>query len=182
MCPAECVGAPRHPRMCLINPKGLWGLLRAECSIPTRKSVPPTQGPLEWTGRGGSKGLRAHFTRATCPCSPPYGPAGCRIWSRPDQPLAPIGHGRFGAVPLGHLGGIGLDLMLAASAPKRATGRSRGSPERHRWAGLGFHFGSGASVAAMAQDRAFTLSSPAACPRAGAAIPHAPQSIPLLSG
>jgi hypothetical protein len=40
----------------------------------------------------------------------------------------------------------------------------------------------GLYVAAMAQGRAFTLSSPAACPPAVAAIPHAPQSIPLLSG
>jgi hypothetical protein len=29
----------------------------------------------------------------------------------------PIVHERFGAVPSGHLGGIGLDLMLAALAP-----------------------------------------------------------------
>ena len=29
-----------------------------------------------------------------------------------DQPLVPIGHGRFGAVPGSHPGGVGLDLML----------------------------------------------------------------------
>jgi len=47
-----------------------------------RVRLPPTHGPLEWTKRGGSNGLRAHFTRATCPRSPPYRPAGCHIWSR----------------------------------------------------------------------------------------------------
>jgi hypothetical protein len=30
-----------------------------------RVRLSPTHGPLEWTGRGGSNGLRAHFTRAT---------------------------------------------------------------------------------------------------------------------
>jgi hypothetical protein len=43
--------------------------------------------PHSWvtgvTGRGGSNGLRAHFTRATCSRSPPYRPAGCRSGSRP---------------------------------------------------------------------------------------------------
>ncbi|MGA7862796.1 MAG: hypothetical protein WCA23_02155, partial [Stellaceae bacterium] len=34
-----------------------------------------------------------------------------------DQPLAPVEHGHFGAVPSSHLEGIGLDLMLAALAP-----------------------------------------------------------------
>ena len=34
-----------------------------------------------------------------------------------DQPLSPIGHRCFGAVPLGHLGGGGLDLMAAILAP-----------------------------------------------------------------
>jgi hypothetical protein len=32
-----------------------------------------------------------------------------------DQPFAPIEHGRFGAVPCSHLGGIGFDLMLATT-------------------------------------------------------------------
>jgi hypothetical protein len=34
-----------------------------------------------------------------------------------DQLLAPIEHWRFGAVPSSHLGGVGLDLMLASLAP-----------------------------------------------------------------
>lgn len=34
-----------------------------------------------------------------------------------DQPLSPIGHGHFGAVPLGHLGRVGLKLMPAILAP-----------------------------------------------------------------
>jgi hypothetical protein len=56
-------------------------------------------------------------------------------------PAPAIGRSRqssTGVAPSSHLSGIGLYLMLAASAPKRATGRSRGSPERHRRAGLGF--------------------------------------------
>jgi hypothetical protein len=41
-----------------------------------------------------------------------------------DQPLSPIGHGRFGAVALGHLGRVGLDLMLATKRdqPDAAAG------------------------------------------------------------
>jgi hypothetical protein len=31
-----------------------------------------------------------------------------------DEPLSPIRHSSFGAVSLGHLGGVGLGLMLAA--------------------------------------------------------------------
>jgi hypothetical protein len=34
-----------------------------------------------------------------------------------DLPLAPIGHGHLGAVSLGHLGGVGLNLMLTILAP-----------------------------------------------------------------
>jgi hypothetical protein len=80
---------------------------------------------------GGSKGPRAHFTRATCPCSPPYRAAGCRVRNRPA--LVPIEHGRFGAVPGSHLGGIGLELMLAFLAPHDQPHAGRGgSPERHR--------------------------------------------------
>ena len=46
-------------------------------------SVDATTRDEQWTVcrdmiRGGSNGLRAHFTRATCPCSPQYRPAGCR--------------------------------------------------------------------------------------------------------
>jgi len=50
-----------------------------------------------------------------------------------DQPLAPIEHGRFGAVPLGHLGRIGLYLMPAILAPNDQPDAGRGSvAERHR--------------------------------------------------
>jgi len=46
-----------------------------------------------------------------------------------DQPLAPIEQGPFGAITSSHLGGIGLDLMLAILAPAAAlpsvTGRTR---------------------------------------------------------
>ncbi len=34
-----------------------------------------------------------------------------------DKPLAPFRHGHLGAVALGHLGGVGLDLMAAFEAP-----------------------------------------------------------------
>jgi hypothetical protein len=57
-----------------------------------------------------------------------------------DQPLSPIGHSRFGAVPLGHLGRVGLDLMPAILAPNDQPDACGGSvAERHRRAGLGFH-------------------------------------------
>jgi hypothetical protein len=52
---------------------------------------------------------------------------------RADQPLAPIGHGRFGTVPLSHLGRVGLDLMLAFPAPNDQPDAGGGSiAERHR--------------------------------------------------
>jgi hypothetical protein len=57
---------------------------------------------------------------------------------RTDQPLAPIEHWHFGAIPSSHLGGVGLDLMLAFLAPNDQ--RDSGSTtERHRCAGVGFH-------------------------------------------
>jgi hypothetical protein len=57
-----------------------------------------------------------------------------------DQPLTPIGHRHFGTVPSSHLGGIGLDLMLAFSAPNDQPDAGGGSvAERHRWAGFGLH-------------------------------------------
>jgi hypothetical protein len=61
-----------------------------------------------------------------------------------DEPLTPIGHSRFGAVPLGHLGGIGLDLMLAFLAPNDQPDAGGGSvAERHRRAEFGFRWGGG---------------------------------------
>jgi len=50
------------------------------------------------------------------------------------QFLAPIEHGRCGAVPSGHLGRIGLDLMLTSLAPDDQPGVGRGPREIHpRW-------------------------------------------------
>ena len=47
---------------------------------------------------------------------------------------------RFGTVPLGHLGGIGLDLTLASIAPNDQPDAGGGSvAERHWRAGFGFH-------------------------------------------
>jgi hypothetical protein len=55
-----------------------------------------------------------------------------------DQPLSPIGHSRFGAVPLGHLGRIGLNLMAAILAPNdQPDAGAGGTTQRHRRAGLG---------------------------------------------
>jgi hypothetical protein len=54
-----------------------------------------------------------------------------------DQPVAPIENGRFGAVPSGHFGGIGLDLMSAVRAPHgEANASSSCAAERHGWAGV----------------------------------------------
>ena len=38
-----------------------------------------------------------------------------------DQPLAPVEHGCFGAVPLGHLGGVGLNSMPTILAHDNRT-------------------------------------------------------------
>jgi hypothetical protein len=47
--------------------------------------------------------------------------------------LAPIEHGRFGALPTSHLSGIGLDLMPAVLAPDDQPGGGGGSvAECHR--------------------------------------------------
>jgi hypothetical protein len=57
-----------------------------------------------------------------------------------DQPLSPIGHRCFGAVPLGHLGRVGLNLMLTILAPNdQPDPCGGGATQRHRWTGLGFH-------------------------------------------
>ena len=57
-----------------------------------------------------------------------------------DQLRAPIEHWRFGAVPSGHLGGIGFHLIPAIPAPHDQSDTSRSCvAERHRRAGRGFH-------------------------------------------
>jgi hypothetical protein len=49
------------------------------------------------------------------------------------KPLAPPRNTHLGAVPLGHLGRVGLDLTAAPSTPTDPTGpRPWGVPERHR--------------------------------------------------
>jgi hypothetical protein len=50
-----------------------------------------------------------------------------------DQPLAPIGHGRFGAVLLGHLGRVGLNLMAAILAPNDQPDACGGSVAERHW-------------------------------------------------
>jgi hypothetical protein len=64
-------------------------------------------------GGGGSKGPRAHFTRATISTF------------RLPHPLAPFKHRGLGTIPSGHLAGVGLDLMVAILAPhdQRYIGR-----------------------------------------------------------
>ena len=54
--------------------------------------------------RGGSNGLRAHFTRATCSRSRPYPHSGAALAA--DKP----------GVAHGLLGGIGRDLMLGSGS------------------------------------------------------------------
>jgi hypothetical protein len=107
--------------------EGLRGTLGTTKSPP----VGATTRDEQWTVcrdmiRSGSNGLPAHFTRATI--------STCRLPQRgADQPLAPIEHGRFGALPSGHLGGAGLDLVLAALAPDDQPDAGGGSAaERHR--------------------------------------------------
>jgi hypothetical protein len=84
--------------------------------------------------RGGSNGLRAHFTRATISTR--------RLPQREQASrLAPIEGRRFNAITSSHLGGIGLDLMLAFLAPHdQPDACSGGATQRHRRAGLGFSF------------------------------------------
>jgi hypothetical protein len=65
-----------------------------------------------------------------------------------DEPGAPIEHRRFGAVPLGHLGGIGLDLVAAILAPNdQPDAGSGGATQRHRRAGRRQRFGKGGAGA-----------------------------------
>jgi hypothetical protein len=52
-----------------------------------------------------------------------------------DQPLAPIGQGRFGAVASSHLGRIGLHLTLAALAPNDQPDACGGSVAERQSAG-----------------------------------------------
>jgi hypothetical protein len=62
--------------------------------------------------RGGSKGLRAHFTLATCPCSPPYRPAGCRSGSRRQSLHQTINRTCAAAALPSVIGGPGSDFTL----------------------------------------------------------------------
>jgi hypothetical protein len=56
-----------------------------------------------------------------------------------DEPLAPIEHGPSRAVPSSHLGGIGLDPMLASLTPNdQPHAGGGGIAEGHRWAGMDF--------------------------------------------
>ena len=81
-------------------------------------------------GSLGTKGLRS--------LGPALGPSNHHIdlsaaAFRADQPFAPLGNGHFGAVPRSHLGGIGLNLMLAFLAPDDQPDAGGGSvAERQR--------------------------------------------------
>src|SRR5437879_2067599 len=89
----------------------------------------------------GSPGVSIHFgarRTAALSRSRPYRFRGCRIFGT-DQALTPIRNRHFGAVAPRHLGGIGLDLMLAIAPndqPDAGVGRV---PEPHRWAMINFH-------------------------------------------
>jgi hypothetical protein len=89
-----------------------------------------SQGPLGTQGVRQLRGARAgdHQIHLPAAGAGAYGPG------------APIEHRRCGAVPLGHLARVGLDLMLAILAPDDQPDADGGSAtQRHRWAGLGFH-------------------------------------------
>jgi hypothetical protein len=58
------------------------------------------------------------------------------------KPRGPIWDRHLSAVPLGHLGGVGLDLMAAILAPNDQPDLGGGSvAERHQPSGIGFHLG-----------------------------------------
>ena len=88
--------------------------------------------------RGGSKGLRAHFTSRYLP--PLTTISTCRLPQREQTGRELQSSRGCRPVSLGRLGGIGLDLMLAFSAPNDQPDAGGGSvAERHQWTGLGFH-------------------------------------------
>ena len=82
--------------------------------VLTKTFFPPLTG--HWSGRAAA----AVTGCGRISLAPPYRPAGCRARKRPA--LAPIGHGRFGAIPSGHLGGFGL---AGLPCTRRLTGRGR---------------------------------------------------------
>ena len=91
------------------------------CRVPpvaAARSGGPSCEDRFWSGPGAA----AVRGRGRISLAPPYRPAGCRARNRPA--LAPIEHGRFGAVPLGHLAGVGLDLSLAPLAPNFSRTRA----------------------------------------------------------
>ena len=60
--------------------------------------------------------------------------------TRTDQSFTPIWNGRLGTVSLRHFGGIRLNLTATRLAPHdEANMGSRGVPEGHGWAEIGFH-------------------------------------------
>jgi hypothetical protein len=74
--------------------------------------------------RGGSNGLRAHFTHH-------MGLPAAALAA--DKPGVPIEHWGPGVVPGSYLGGVGLDLMLAILAPHDQPDAGGSSvAERHR--------------------------------------------------
>jgi hypothetical protein len=60
--------------------------------------------------------------------------------ARAHEPIAPIENAGPGAISPGHVGGVGLDLVVARLTPHDESDvcRSRVA-ERHQWAGLRFH-------------------------------------------
>jgi hypothetical protein len=67
-----------------------------------------------------------------------------------DQPLMPIENRHLWAVPPRHFGRVRLYLMAARLAPyDEPHVSSRRTPERHRWAGFGFHLSPWSPVEAI---------------------------------
>jgi hypothetical protein len=88
---------------------------------------------------GGSNGLRAHFTRATCPCSPQYRPAGCRSGEQTSRSRQ-SGTGISAPYRAAISAGSGARPDASSPCTKQSTDVGAGSvAERHRRAGVGFH-------------------------------------------
>jgi hypothetical protein len=114
-------------------------VLAADPHLGTGKADPRPSNSAHWQGRRRLTPLGPAHHHINLPASA----AGT------DEPFAPTEHGRFGAEPSSHLGGIGLDLMLAGLAPNDQSDAGGGSvAERHRWAG-GISPGSARRIALM---------------------------------
>jgi hypothetical protein len=125
-----------------------WNWLRLPAGVSMRKAILPNTAQVRSGLPAGAKGIRTPGPtvngadpegRPTRPCPAHHHIDLPAAAFGTDQPLAPIRHGLFAAVPSSHLGGIGLDLMLAFLAPNdQPHAGSRCATQRHRRAGSDF--------------------------------------------